>query len=107
MTVMYLMTVSTLDFQEALTVVQFCREVANPNYGFRMQLMKYEEGKLKEVSVGVCCVCMHVCVCCVCVWCVCACACVRVTVCVCVCVYACVCVCVCVCVNFVSGSALL
>jgi len=51
MTVMYLMTISTLDFQEALTVVQFCREVANPNYGFRMQLMKYEQGNLKEVCV--------------------------------------------------------
>jgi len=72
MTVMYLMTISTLDFQEALTVVQFCREVANPNYGFRMQLMKYEQGKLKEVCVfvfvlvrvwvsGWLCTCLHLC----------------------------------------------
>lgn len=54
MTVMYLMTISSLSFEEALSVVQYCREVANPNLGFRMQLKKYEESTLEEV-----CVCMH------------------------------------------------
>ena len=55
MTVMYLMTISSLSFEEALSVVQYCREVANPNLGFRMQLKKYEESTLEEV-----CVCVHV-----------------------------------------------
>ena len=49
--VMYIMTVSTLGFEEALTVVQYCREMANPNFGFRMQLRKYSETKLEEVSI--------------------------------------------------------
>ena len=49
MTVMYIMTVSTLDFEESLTVVQFCREMANPNFGFRQQLRAYSETKLPEV----------------------------------------------------------
>lgn len=48
MTVMYIMTVSSLDFEESLTVVQFCREMANPNFGFRQQLRVYSETKLPE-----------------------------------------------------------
>ena len=54
MTVMYLMTISSLSFEEALSVVQYCREVANPNLGFRMQLRKYEESTLEEVCVCAC-----------------------------------------------------
>ena len=46
---MYLMTVSTLSYDEALRVVQHCREMANPNMGFRAQLMKYQEDKLLKV----------------------------------------------------------
>ncbi len=47
-TVMYIMTISSLDFEESLTVVQYCREIANPNFGFRTQLKKYEETKVDE-----------------------------------------------------------
>ena len=45
------MTISEHNFEECLTAVRACREIANPNYGFRMQLKKYEEGKLKEVKL--------------------------------------------------------
>ena len=48
-TVMYLMTVSSFSFEESLTVVQYCREMANPNYGFRLQLKRFEEDCLAEV----------------------------------------------------------
>ena len=46
---MYLMTVSTLSFDESLTVVQHCRQMANPNMGFRAQLVRYQEEKLLAV----------------------------------------------------------
>ena len=49
-TVAYLMTVSRLGFDESLTVVQHCREMANPNAGFRAQLVQYQQDKLLEVS---------------------------------------------------------
>ncbi len=42
------MTVSTLGFEESLTVVQHCREIANPNSGFRMQLKRYGERRVTE-----------------------------------------------------------
>ncbi|XP_064393396.1 dual specificity protein phosphatase 22-B-like [Halichondria panicea] len=48
MTVMYLMTVSSLGFQDALMVVKHCREIANPNFGFRLQLKQYEEEQLSS-----------------------------------------------------------
>ena len=48
-TVMYMMTVSEHSFEECLAAVRMCREVANPNFGFRLQLQKYAEGKLKQV----------------------------------------------------------
>ncbi len=48
------MTVSSLSFDESLTVVQYCREMANPNYGFRMQLQRYQENLLLKVSLFVC-----------------------------------------------------
>ncbi len=50
MTVMYIMTVSSLGFQDALRVVKHCREPANPNFGFRTQLQRYQEEKLPDVS---------------------------------------------------------
>lgn len=46
---MYLMTVTEFNFEDCLTAVRHCRELANPNYGFRMQLRQYEGGKMKEV----------------------------------------------------------
>ena len=49
-TVVYMMTVSEHGFEACLTAVRACREIANPNCGFRMQLKQYEEGKMKEVS---------------------------------------------------------
>ena len=49
-TVMYLMSVSSLSFDEALTVVQHCRQMANPNMGFRAQLVRYQEDKLLQVQ---------------------------------------------------------
>ena len=52
MTVMYMMTVSEYNFEECLTAVRACREVANPNYGFRMQLKQYEGGKMTDVSAN-------------------------------------------------------
>lgn len=52
MTVVYMMTVSEYNFEECLTAVRACREVANPNYGFRMQLKQYEEGKMTDVSAN-------------------------------------------------------
>ena len=60
MTVMYIMTVSSLDFEESLTVVQFCREMANPNFGFRQQLRVYSETKLPEVRAHSCCAALRV-----------------------------------------------
>ena len=47
---MYMMTVSEKNFEECLMAVRACREVANPNFGFRLQLKQYEEGKMREVS---------------------------------------------------------
>lgn len=48
-TVMYLMTVSKLKFEEALSVVQHCREMANPNMGFRAQLVAYQQDNVDMV----------------------------------------------------------
>ena len=54
MCTMYVMTVSTLTYEEALTVLQYSRRVANPNFGFRMQLKKYAretlEGERKDLK---------------------------------------------------------
>ena len=52
-TVVYLMSVSTLNFHEALSVVQYCREVANPNMGFRTQLAHYHENIKEHVRLHV------------------------------------------------------
>ena len=50
--VAYLMTVSTLSFDDALEVVQYCRDIAYPNYGFRMQLQRFQEDRLLSVSLA-------------------------------------------------------
>ena len=47
---MYILTVSTLNYEEAMTVMQYCRRVAGPNFGFRMQLKKYCRTILPEVT---------------------------------------------------------
>ncbi len=47
---MYVLTISTLNYEEALTIVQYSRRVANPNFGFRMQLKKYCREQLEEVN---------------------------------------------------------
>ena len=47
--VMYIMTVSTLTYEEAMTVLQYSRRVAGPNIGFRMQLKKYSRTTLEKV----------------------------------------------------------
>ena len=43
------MCVSSLGMEESLTVVRFCRDIANPNFGFRMQLKKFAEEQLEKV----------------------------------------------------------
>lgn len=48
-TTLYVMCVSSLSMDESLAVVKFCRDIANPNFGFRMQLQKFQEEKLLKV----------------------------------------------------------
>ena len=48
----YLMSISTLTAEEALSVVRHCRKIANPNYGFQKQLKEYEETTLADVKVS-------------------------------------------------------
>lgn len=48
--VAYIMSVTQLSWREALKVVRTGRSVANPNFGFQMQLQDYELYKLHEVS---------------------------------------------------------
>ena len=47
---MYIMTVSTLNFDEALKVMQYVRKPASPNYGFRMQLKEYHRNGVEKVG---------------------------------------------------------
>lgn len=47
-TVVYIMTISTLGFEESLTVVKHCREIANPNFGFKTQMRKYGDKQVEE-----------------------------------------------------------
>ncbi|KAL1129041.1 hypothetical protein AAG570_013573 [Ranatra chinensis] len=46
--VAYIMTVTSLNWKEALKVVRVGRSVANPNFGFQQQLEEFEITKLSE-----------------------------------------------------------
>nr|CAD7398999.1 unnamed protein product [Timema cristinae] len=46
--VAYIMSVTTLNWKEALKVVRVGRSVANPNFGFQKQLQEFEAFKLLE-----------------------------------------------------------
>lgn len=48
--VAYIMSVTTLNWKEALKVVRAGRAVANPNLGFQKQLEEFECTRLLEVS---------------------------------------------------------
>lgn len=48
-TVAYIMTVTNLNWKDALKVVRVGRAVANPNSGFQKQLQEFESNKLEEV----------------------------------------------------------
>jgi len=48
--VAYIMSVTSLNWKEALKVVRVGRAVANPNFGFQKQLQDFEMSKLVEVS---------------------------------------------------------
>ena len=48
-TTLYVMCVSSLGMEESLAVVRFCRDIANPNFGFRMQLKKFADEQLEKV----------------------------------------------------------
>lgn len=48
--VAYIMSVTSLNWKEALKVVRVGRAVANPNFGFQKQLQEFETSKLAEVS---------------------------------------------------------
>jgi atypical dual specificity phosphatase len=47
--VSYIMSVTSLNWKEALKVVRVGRAVANPNFGFQKQLQDFETFKLAEV----------------------------------------------------------
>lgn len=47
--VAYIMSVTSLNWREALKVVRAGRAVANPNLGFQRQLQEFETYKLVEV----------------------------------------------------------
>lgn len=47
---MYMMTISRYGYLDCLTAVKVCREMANPNFGFKLQLQKYEMDKLEKVK---------------------------------------------------------
>lgn len=48
----YIMTVSSLTYEEATAVMQYSRSVAGPNFGFRMQMKKYSKTILEQVGRG-------------------------------------------------------
>ena len=75
-TAMYIMLVTSLDNEQALTIIKHCRPQAGPNLGFRMQLQSYYRNHVEKVCVCVLCVCVCVVCVCVCVVCVCVCVCV-------------------------------
>lgn len=52
--VAYIMSVTPLNWREALKVVRAGRAVANPNLGFQRQLQDFETYKLVEVRKSIC-----------------------------------------------------
>lgn len=50
--VAYIMSVTSLNWKEALKVVRVGRSVANPNSGFQQQLEDFEMTKLYDVSIS-------------------------------------------------------
>lgn len=44
----YIMSISDLNWREALRVVRVGRKIANPNSGFQLQLQEFENNKLDE-----------------------------------------------------------
>lgn len=48
-TVAYIMSVTDLNWKDALKVVRVGRAVANPNSGFQKQLQEFESTRLSEV----------------------------------------------------------
>ncbi|EDV21191.1 uncharacterized protein TRIADDRAFT_30465, partial [Trichoplax adhaerens] len=46
----YLMAISNMSWRQSLNAVKASRTQANPNSGFRRQLMKFEERQLAEVQ---------------------------------------------------------
>lgn len=48
-TVAYIMSVTELNWKDALKVVRAGRAVANPNFGFQKQLQEFENTRLAEV----------------------------------------------------------
>ncbi|XP_003384397.2 PREDICTED: dual specificity protein phosphatase 22-B-like [Amphimedon queenslandica] len=44
----YLMTATTLSYEDAMTVMVYARSMAGPNFGFRMQMMKYTKTILND-----------------------------------------------------------
>ena len=53
-TAMYIMLVTSLDNEQALTIIKHCRPQAGPNLGFRMQLQSYYRNYVEKVCVCVC-----------------------------------------------------
>ena len=48
--VAYMMSVTSLNWKDALDCVRSVRSIANPNLGFRKQLQEFEGRRLREVS---------------------------------------------------------
>ena len=46
---MYIMLVTSLDNEQALTIIKHCRPHARPNFGFRTQLKLYYMNHAEEV----------------------------------------------------------
>ena len=52
-TAMYIMLVTSLSHEQALTIIRQCRPQAGPNIGFRTQLKDYYDKYAEVVSVSV------------------------------------------------------
>jgi len=49
-TVAYIMTVTGHSYRDTLTAVRQARPVANPNFGFKMQLQTFQDRQLRQVG---------------------------------------------------------